>query len=206
MALSRERLLAIAALLVALGASVAFASVFTYYPGTIGVQPTPPVVVFQPGSNAGTDDVSGTIAVNIGDNGTSLAITVHPTYQLTYYENITVINNKDSKAWNIWVDVAQALTGLPAGSKAYLIIYDKGAARSISYSSGEYTPPTTGPVAVVNLTTTGQHQIGQLSAGGVYEVDLFIYIPEGTTLPTSAVTAQIHLIATPTTETPPSLS
>ena len=206
MTLTKERLLAITALLVALGASVAFASVFTYYPGTINVQPTPPVVIFQPGSNNGTADISGLIAADIGDNGTSLTITVHPTYQLTYYENITVINNKDSKAWNIWVDVAQALSGLPAGSKAYLIIYDKGAARSVSYSSGSYAPPTTGTVAVIDLTTTGQYQIGQLGAGGVYEVDLFIYIPEGTTLPTSAVTAQIHLIATPTTETPPSLS
>ena len=205
MALSRERILAIAALLVALGASVAFASVFTYYPGTVNLQPTPPVVVFQPGSNNGTADVAGTIAASIGDNGTSLSITVHPTYQLTYYENITVINNTDSKTWSLYIDVAQALNGLPAGSKAYLIIYDKGASRSVSYSSGEYAPPSTGYVALVDLTTTGLYQVGQLQGGSIYEVDLFIYIPEGTTLPTGTLTAQIHLIASPTTEAPPSL-
>ncbi|MEM4686820.1 MAG: hypothetical protein QXY67_04980, partial [Zestosphaera sp.] len=68
-------LLAIATLI-----SIVNASVFVYYPVTLKISPQQPPVVFQEGTNTNTTDLWGkTITVNIGNEGTSLKITVHPT-------------------------------------------------------------------------------------------------------------------------------
>jgi len=157
--------------------------------------PSAPKVIFAPGSNAGQTDINGgTIGVTVGTNGANLTLTLHPTYETTYYKNITIIENTDTAtSYNVNITVSQALS-LPAGSKAYLIIYNKGATRSLT---GWPIPlPATGTyVAMVDLTQTGTTSIGTLSAGGVWEVDLLVYIPEGTT-PTTT-TAELYLSASP---------
>jgi len=85
-----------------LAATAVFASVFVYYPVKIQVSPTAPPVIFSAGTNSNGTDLRGNkIEVRITEANTSLSVTVHPTYQVTYYKNITVINNTDSKAYYI---------------------------------------------------------------------------------------------------------
>jgi len=189
---------------IAVMTSVVFAATFTYYPLGVTVTPSNPAVKFAAGSNAGADDVSGTASVSLGDNQTSVTITIHPTYHVTYYENLTLINNTDtSKSWTIWLKVTQPISGFPSGSEVYLVIYSAGASRSLT---GYPTPaPETGTyVKEIDLTSssTTPVEVGTLSAGAHYEVDLYVYIPEGNTLPNSA-SAGVMLIASPGSETPP---
>ncbi len=183
----------------ALVLAFAYAHVMSYYPVNVTLVPSAPKVIFAPGSNAGGTDIDGSnIEVTIGANATSLTITVHPTYETTYYQNITLIKNTDTTtAYNVNIVVDQGidLTKLPAGSKAYLIIYNLGATRQLT---GWPVPmPNTGTyVNIVDLTQSGETTpIGQLSAGGVWEVDLLVYIPEGA--PASTVSATLYLTASP---------
>ena len=187
-------------LLIALAALTAtLASVFAYYPVTATLSPTSPPVYFAEGTNANKDDIGSgnTISVAIGSNSASLSFTVHPTYQTCYWKNITIIKNDGSKAYNIYLRVVTPVSGLPSGSIARIYVYDKGAERSLSDST---LTPTSG--TSVDLTTTGTTSIGQLSGGGAFEIDVYTYIPEGSTLPSSA-SAQLLLIYTPSSETPP---
>ena len=204
-----RRLLALVSL--AVFASIVFASVFVYYPATITVSPVKPPVVFIAGSNAnGTDLLGNTITVNIGQNSTSLSVTIHPTYQLTYYKNVTIIKNVDSRVYYVYLRVQTPVqigdTGLPQGSQLILYIYQHsmGASRSLS---GNFPPtPTSGSYAAsLSLTTTGQTDPITLSSGDWLELDVYVSIPEGNPLP-SPVTAQLLLVYTPytpSTETPP---
>jgi hypothetical protein len=188
-------------LLIALAAlSATLASVFAYYPVTATLSPTSPPVYFAAGTNAGQDDIGSgnTISVAIGSNGASLSFTVHPTYQTCYWKNITIIKNDDSKAYNIYLRVVTPVSGLPSGSIARIYVYTKGAERSLS---GYPTPaPTSG--TYVDLTATGTTFIGSLSGGSAFEIDVYTYIPEGSTLPSPA-SAYLLLIYTPSGETPP---
>jgi len=210
--MERKKLLSlILALLTAIMLSIAFASVFSYYPAQVSVAPTSPPVYFALGKNAGSSDLGSgnTITLTLGKNGSSGSITIHPTYQVTYYKNVTVIVNSDTKAYNVYIRVTSPIT-LPTGSgsaigtsptsgMAKLYIYSKGASRSLT---GFPTPAPSGSYITVDLTTTGTTSVGSLSGGGVYEIDIYIYIPEGASLP-SSLTASIMLIATPSSETPP---
>ncbi len=195
-----RRLLALVSL--AVFASIVFASVFVYYPASITVSPVSPPVVFAAGKNANQPDLLGnTISVNIGQNGASLDVTLHPTYQVTYYKNITIIYNTDSKTYYVYLRVQTPATGLPSGSKLILYIYNADATRSLS---GYPQPTPSGYVASLDLTTSGQTQAQiTLSSGSWLELDVYVYIPEGTTLPSSSVTAQLLLVYTPSAETPP---
>jgi hypothetical protein len=168
------------------------ASVFAYYPLSITVSPTTPPVTFAAGSNAGNDDlVSGnTITVSLGDNYASASVTVHPTYQRTYYKDVLRITNSDSKAYNVHIKVETAITTFPLGSTIQLKIYASGASRAGT------------PIATVDLISTGTVSIGSLSSGGTWEVDVEVIIPEGSPLPSPA-TANLQLIYTPSSETPP---
>jgi hypothetical protein len=118
---------------------------------------------------------------------------------VSYYKNISIINNTDSKAYNIYIRVVNPIT-VPDGY-ARLYIYNKGASRSMTDSSTFPIPSPTGHVSYINLTETGTTYIGSLSGGSWYEIDLYIYIPEGASLPSG--TAQLYLIYTPSSETPP---
>lgn len=186
---------------------------FSYYPAQVSVAPTSPPVYFAPGGNAGSPDLGSgnTITLTLGTNGSSGSITIHPTYQVTYYKNVTVIVNSDTKAYNVYIRVTSPIT-LPTGSgsaigtsptsgMAKLYIYSKGASRSLT-GFPTPAPPSGSYITTINLTATGTTYVGSLSGGGVYEIDIYIYIPEGALLP-SSLTASIMLIATPSSETPP---
>ncbi|MCC6009918.1 MAG: hypothetical protein LM588_02855 [Fervidicoccaceae archaeon] len=163
------------------------ASVFAYYPLSITVSPTTPPVTFATGSNSNQNDLGpgNTITVSLGSNSASASVTVHPTYQKTYYKDVLRITNSDSKTYNVYIRVDTAIASFPAGSTILLKIYDSGT-----------------PIATVPLTSTGTVSIGSLSGGGAWEVDVEVYIPEGSSLPSSA-TANLQLIYTPSSETPP---
>jgi hypothetical protein len=136
--------------------------------------------------------------VNVGSNSTSVSITIHPTYQVTHYKNVTLIVNSDTKAYNIYLRVASAAS-LPSEASAVVYVYSKGASRSLS---GYPKPTPSGYVNSVDLTSTDTTYIGSLSGGSAYEIDIYVYIPEGTRLP-SSTTARLLLIASPSSESPP---
>ena len=173
------------------------ASVFAYYPLSITVSPVEPPVKFVRGDNAGHDDLgkdengnSYTIDVKTYYD-TRAEVTIHPTYQKTYYKDVLEITNSDSKAYNVYIRVNTTITGFPAGSTIQLKIYASDASRSEDE-----------PIKTVSLTSPGLVSIGSLSGGDTWEVDVDVYIPEGSTLP-SAATANLQLIYTPSSERPP---
>jgi hypothetical protein len=77
------------------------------------------------GSNAGRPDLSDTISVNIGSKNASATITIHPTYQVSYYRNITIITNKDNKAYKVMLNVSSPMT-LPTIQKQNYTCLVKG--------------------------------------------------------------------------------
>jgi hypothetical protein len=197
----RKRIIAtpLIALLMAVVTSIAFASVFVYYSISVQVSAVDTPVKIGYGSNSNKPDLgSGNIIqVYVGEGKASLSITIHPTYQVSYYKNISIITNTDTRAYNIYIRVVTPID-VPSGGSATLYIYNKGATRSMS---GFPTPLPTNYVSYVDLTTTETTYIGSLSGGSVYEIDLYVYTPEGASLPSG--TAQLHLIYTPSGETPP---
>jgi len=199
------------ALLIAVVISIAFAGVFVYYPMTVTLQPVQPPVYFAVGTNSNKDDLgnsvsdttytSNTIYVSIISSGTSLDITVHPTYQVTYYKNVAIVYNNDpTKAYKVCFRVETSLN-LPAGSEAYLYIYSQGDTRSLS---GYPKPAPSGFLAQIYLTSTDKKCVPTtLGSKQSYEMDLYIYIPGGGNLETT-YTANLLLIYTPqTSENPP---
>ena len=198
--MKRKNLLSLAlALLTAIALSIAFAAVFSYYPVSITISPVSPPVYFATGENAGQDDLwaNNKITVSVGSNRTSVSITIHPTYQVTYYKNVTLIVNNDTKAYNISLRVA-SVASLPSGASAVVYVYSKNASRSLS---GYPKPTPSGYVKNVSLTSTGTTWIGYLSRGSAYEIDIYVYIPEGTS--PSSISAGLLLIASPSSESPP---
>jgi len=194
----RAVLLALAATIIL---SIAFSSVFVYYPITAQISPVGTPVKLGYGSNAGRPDLSNTISVTIGSNNASATITIHPTYQVSYYRNITIITNTDNKAYKVMLNVSSPMNGLPTNSKAKLYVFSKGAGRSLSGwqtgSNPAYGLEPSGYRAVLDLTTTGSTTSEfTLNANDIVEIDILIYIPEGTSPPNSA-TANIYLRYTP---------
>jgi hypothetical protein len=177
--------------------SIAFSSVFVYYPIIATIQPVTPPVKLGYGSNAGRPDLSNTISVTIGSNNASATITIHPTYQVSYYRNITIITNTDSKAYKVMLNVSSTMNGLPTNSKAKLYVFAKGHARGFSGWPIENLEPASGNyITSLDLTTTSTTSEFTLNANDIVEIDILIYIPEGTSPPSSA-TANIYLRYTP---------
>jgi len=170
-----------------LAATAVFASVFVYYPVTIQASPTAPPVIFSSGTNSNGIDLGGrTIEVYISQANTSLSVTVHPTYQVTYYKNITVINNTDSSnPYYIAFRVNTAASDSNLQS-ANLIVKD---------SSGK-------TVQTIDLMQTGTSSWITLGASQHYSLDLNITYSAGsntyTQAPGSGFTASIQLIYSPT--------
>ncbi|MEM0249336.1 MAG: hypothetical protein QXG15_00905 [Desulfurococcaceae archaeon] len=174
-----------------LAMTATLASVFAYYPLTITVSPTEPGVVFERGSNAGQPDIGegNTITVTVGANKTSASITIHPTYQENYYKDVLRINNTDDNAMNVYVVFTSVSNTLPAGSTVKLFVYE-------------------GVTMVKELDVTSPRlnqpiSIGLLGVGRVWQIDVYIYIPEGTVITGASYTASAKLVYTPSTETPP---
>jgi len=174
-----------------LAATAVFASVFVYYPATIHVSPVPPPVIFLEGSNANQRDLGGsnTIAVTILNANTSLSVTVHPTYQVTYYKNITVINNTDASnpyyiAFKVNIPAPASDSNLQS---ANLIVRND--------SNGQI-------LQTVDLKDTGTSSWILLNAGQHYSLDLNITYSAGSNTYTQApgkdFIASIQLIYSPT--------
>lgn len=160
--------------------AVVFASVFVYYPLNVTVSPTSAPVVFQTGTNAGGTDLGGnTITVSLGSNAASADITVHPTYQTTYYEDVLrLVNTDSSTTYYVTIRVNTAV------------------------GSGFTTAKLIVNGVQVDLTATGDTTIGQIPASGSWQVDLQFVVPEGSPLPSSS-TASIQVIYSPSSGTPP---
>jgi hypothetical protein len=197
MKVKREIIAGVAAIVAVLIMSYAFASVFVYYPVTVNLSPVNPPIKFQTGNNANQKDLGGggdpytsnTIKVDIGSDGASLTLTLHPTKQYNYYKDVSRIRNTDGKAYYITVRVVTAAS-LPSGSVARLLIYN-------ALSGGTL-------VANVNLLATGDTSAtATIPADAVWRIDLYIYIPEGSTA--SATSASLQLIYSPSSETPPTV-
>jgi len=159
------------------------AAVFAYYPITVSATGVKPVY-FDLGSNAGQADLgdNNNIAVTLGASGCSLDISVHPTYQETYYKNVSVIINTDTvKAYYIAFRVETPFS-FPAGSQAKMRIFDEG----------------NNLVGEVDLLTSGDTGwfSTPLSADSKFRIDLYFYYPEGEPLPSGA-TATVKLIYSP---------
>ncbi len=183
---------ALALLVIAAVASVAFASVFVYYPSYSFAYYQEPPVVWSAGTNTNETDLGNQkILVLTGPNATELNITVHPTYEYTYYKNITIIQNNDaSNGYYIAIRIVTAANITNAASAAFvkMILYND--------TSKE----------VIDLDSTGTTPWYYIPSGSHVNVDLEYYLPSGVTLP-KVVTFQVYLIYSPTnSEAPPSLS
>ncbi len=196
----RDIFIAAIAVTLVLTISIAYANVFVYAPIQAQLQPVNPPVYFDQGSNAGKPDLgpNNNIVVSVGPNKESLNVTIRPTYQTTYYENISIVINSDNKAYYVYFRV-QTAASLPTGSIAWLCVYNSNATRSLT---GWPVPSPTGYQLCVNLLQSGlNNNYITLNANSKVELDVYIYIPEGTS--PSSTSAQLHLIYTPTAETPP---
>jgi len=187
-----------------LAATAVFASVFVYYPLKISLQPSQPAVIFVPGSNAGKPDVmygtdSNTISVSVDSAGASASITVHPTYQTTYYEDVLEIKNQDNQAYTVWLNVTDPLLDTNGKlTSATLYVYD------ISTSTPTLVKP-------IDLSQKKQVQVGQISSGAIWRIDLEFQItgygsngsPSQAPI-LSSTSASLNLIYSPSSENPPS--
>ncbi len=179
----------IALLAIAAVASVAFASIFVFYGGTITAYYQAPPVVWASGTNTNGTDIGGkTISVNIAGNSTTLSVAVHPTYGYTYYKDIATIKNNDaSNGYYIAIRVTSPanITSI-AGASVTLILSN------------------TTSTELIDLGTTGTSSWYYLPAGSSVSVSIQFYLPGGVKLP-NAVVAGIQLIySTSNAETPPS--
>ncbi|MEM2528219.1 MAG: hypothetical protein QXG40_02350 [Ignisphaera sp.] len=168
--------------------SIAFASVFAYYPLTITVSPQAPGVRFGAGSNAGEPDIGtgNTISTTIGQNGTSVSITIHPTYQENYYKNVTVITNSDNNAMNVYLIFDSVSSNLPT---VKLFVYEGT------------TKVTVLDIASQSIGTP--IRVGQIASGKTWQIDLYVKIPEGTSITGAQYQVTARLVYTPSSETPP---
>lgn len=170
-----------------LAASFIAASVFAYYPLTLTVQPTTPPVVFETGSNANQNDLgpSNTIVVSIGSNSTSATVTIHPTYQRTYYRDVLRIKNNDAKAYYVWLSLESVSNSLPPGSRVSLLVGSQN-------------------ITLTSLSTGAKVQVGPISGSSTLTIDIEVYIPEGSSISGASATFNLNAIYTPSSsEEPP---
>jgi len=174
---SNKKLLLLA-LLAMIPVITASAAVFVYYPMNVSIQQQAPPVVFALGSDANKADLGGqTITVSLGANQTSATLTLHPTYQTAYYQDILHIKNTGSSSYNAYLRISTPLS-LPSGGTASLIVH-----------------LSNGTNASISLTSSGTVSLGSIASGNDWQIDLQIYIPEGN--PTVSTSASISIIYTP---------
>jgi len=162
-------------------------------PASVQVSPRAPPVIFEEGSNSNQRDLYGeTITTDIDATGTSASITLHPTYQRTYYKDVLRIKNQDSQVYYVKIKVNETITGENlASAKLYI------------YSGGDR-------VGVVDLLTTQLQPDSWivLNGNGVLRIDFeFQYTTSGgsyNTAPSGSGTITLELVySTVNTETPP---
>ena len=177
-------------LVIAIVSSMVLASVFVVYPGQLTVSYATNDIQIQPGNNTGLADLNGnTIDVAVGSKNASVSITVHPTYQYTYYKNITIINNTGTAAYYIGFYIDS--TSITLADAAKLYVFD---------SSG-------GLVATIDLKTTGwSGWIGPLASGSYYRIDLVFHVAETESISGVSETVSFYIYWSPSSETPPAPS
>lgn len=171
--------------------SITFASVFVYYPLSMNASPQSPAIELQAGSNAGQPDIGQgkIITVSIGNNASSASITIHPTYQRNYYKDVLRISNVDDTAFNVYFVVNSLSNSLPTGSVVKVFVYEGSA----KIAELDMTNPSTGtPIS-----------IGSINSGKTWQLDFYVYIPEGYSITGKSYGASLNLVYTPSSETPP---
>jgi len=171
-------ILAILALFALVGTAV-----FVYLPGNISIVSVPPPVYFTAGTNANQPDIAGnTISLTIGANQSSFSLTVHPTYQKTYYEDIVKIVNPALPAGDNYFFGVKVITAVGAPfTIAEMRIFDN--ANNL--------------ILIVDLTSaTLQGWPTALNDNTQYRVDFMFVLPENVQLP-GPMTVQIELVYSP---------
>jgi len=187
--MNKSRLITILAIL-ALFALVGTAT-FVYLPGNVTLSPVNPPVEIRPGGNAGGADLAGnTITVTVGANKSSVSMTLHPTYQITYYHNVTVVKNiQPPNGDNYWfgINVSTPLNH-PAIQAAWVKVFD---------SVGNF-------LFQADLTTAGLYGWPTaLNDGQWVRIDVVIVIQEGQKLPAAPLTATFQIVYSPQNSVPP---
>ncbi|MEM2214140.1 MAG: hypothetical protein QXI72_03855 [Candidatus Nezhaarchaeales archaeon] len=196
----------LASVLILIVAAFAAASVFAYYPFQLTVSPVSPPVTFEYGNNSGQPDLgTGTISVSLGNNKTSVQVSIHPTYNTTYYKNVTLLNNSDSKEYKVYLIISEKQVSLPSESKVYLIVYSSGATRNlIGYPNPEPASSTyVNKIELVNTDTDTPTLIGSLHERAIWEFDFLVRIPEGSSIEGASAIFKMHIVYTPSAEAPP---
>ncbi len=174
-------------------AAMVSASVFVVYPVSGTLSFTKPPIVLNAGSNAGQADLGSgnTITVTLGENQTSASITLHPTYETTYYYSVLYVNNTDnSSAYYVRFKLSTSST-LPSGEQITALIYN-----ATGYLVGSVT---------INSTVTSNWNNGwlTLAAGKGFRVDFKIVYPEGQPLPSTQSFTLSIVYSNQNTENPP---
>ncbi|MEM0472802.1 MAG: hypothetical protein QXX84_07900, partial [Sulfolobales archaeon] len=199
----RDIFIAAIAVTIALAISIAYANVFVYAPIEITLQPVNPPVYFEYGSNAGKLDIGSgnNIIVSLGPSKESLTVTIHPTYEVSYYKNVSIIVNTDNKVYYLSFRVEEPAI-LPPGSILYLCVYESNAPRKLWANLANPRPIPIEVLCIYLLPyyadVAYEHIINPNSK---LELDVYVYIPEGTS--PSQTISKLNLIYTPTQETPP---
>lgn len=172
-------------------ATATLASVFAYYPLTITATPQMPGVVFQEGSNAGRPDIgtNNLITVNIGPNKASATVRIHPTYRENYYKDVLRVYNGDDDAMAVWIVFYSVTNNLPDGSVVKMFVYEENTKVK--------------ELDITNPDTNQPINVGSIASGKTWQIDFYVYIPEGTTITNRQYTAEARLVYTPSAETPP---
>jgi len=156
-------------------------SVFVYLPINVTISGTTIPVKFATGSNAGGTDLGGnTISVTLGSKSMSAKVTLHPTYEYTYYEDVLrIVNDDDSNPHYIAIRVKTTISGLET---AQMIIH---------LSSGD---------KIINLNSEDTSEWYEISASESAQVDFFFKISEDSPLPSGTIL--LELIYSPESSTP----
>lgn len=171
--------------------AVGVASVFVYHPVSLELKPQSPGVVFEAGSNAGQPDIGpgNVITVNLGPSKTSATIILHPTYRINYYRDVVRILNNDDEAMNVHLIFRSLANTLPSGSVVKIFVYQQS---TLVKELDVTNPPLNQPIIV-----------GSIPAEGEWQLDFYIWIPEGTNITGASYELTADLVYTPSSEMPP---
>lgn len=177
-------------MLVMLLTTLTLASVFVYYPLTMTAIPQEPSVVFQLGSNAGGPDIGKNyINVELGVNYASAEVEIHPTYRENYYKDVLRISNGDDNQMRVYIIFGKLENTLPKGSIVMMFIYD-GTTEVLKLD-------------ITNPALNDPIPIGSIESGKTWQIDFYVYIPEGENIKEAQYSASATLVYTPSSETPP---
>lgn len=116
-------------------------------------------------------------------------MTIHSSYQHNYYKDVLRVRNRDDDAMNVFVVFYSVASTLPTGSVVRIFIYGDGTR-----------------VADIDATDPARNvpiRIGVLGAGKVWQIDVYVYVPEDAEMTGRQYTASARLVFTPSGEVPP---